>query len=203
MPKILSQSGISLADMYDVEGSIAGVEQLDQEDVKVVHDLGDTIFSERLSGGMNNTLVSGAIAQDTNFDAVLDLGAVSVVRILNAIVLADAARIENAMLAVRDAETGEECPFWHFDTNGSVDTVLDIRIDEGAGAGNAFILRPGATSFPSMLLGNSQAQPITSIAFRGRSTGFGAGTVAATATVNILFAQVGGLSSFGVPVPSW
>ena len=45
MVKILSQAGISLADLYNVEGSIAGIEQLDTRELPIVHEMSGTIFS--------------------------------------------------------------------------------------------------------------------------------------------------------------
>ena len=68
MPKILAQAGISLADVYDVEGSIAGTDELLSEDVSLVHEMGGHMMSERCRSFVV-TLATGDQIQNANFAA--------------------------------------------------------------------------------------------------------------------------------------
>jgi len=202
MPKVLGQAGISIADTYDVEGSIAGVEELDSHSVKTVHEMGSTIFSERLSGGFSR-MGSGDILQSTSWDLTFDLSAIPIVRVMNVIVISDnAGRIAHCNVSVRDDPDGREVPIWIWDAGP--DIVTSIRTeDSGVGVADQFTLRPGITQLPSMLLGTDQSQPVNLLTFRGVTTAFGAGTVNPRAIIHTMFATVGGISSFGVPIPSW
>ena len=205
MPKILSRSGVSLADMYDVVGSIAGVEELDTQEVRVFHEMGGTLFSERLSGGVRFES-PGALAQSTNWDVVMDLEFVSILRILGMqVFVSTLARTDFATVSVRDNEEGMEMPIWAWDS--AVDQEIQARFEVNAATvGNKFLLRPNnpsAQMLPSFLLGNSQRQTIGQLVFRGRTTAFGAGTVTPQFVGFFIFAQLLGLSSFGVPIPSW
>jgi len=67
MPKVLGQVGVSLADAYDIEGSIAGVDELVTRDVSLTHDMAATIFSERVSTAIRRS-ATAALAQNTLFD---------------------------------------------------------------------------------------------------------------------------------------
>jgi len=200
--KILGKGGDSLADMYDVAGSIAGVEELDSESVKVVHEMGATIFSERLSGTIRR-ISTGDINQSTVFDLTLTDLPGTPNRILGVQVIADVSgRASNAMVAVRDPVAGREFPVWVWDVTD--DLEQDIRIvDNGAAVADMELLVPRSLQTPSFLIGNNQPQGVPDIAFRGQSGAFGAGTVEIIALIYITFSQVGGLSSRGLPVPSW
>jgi len=76
MAKVLSKSGDSLADVYDVEGSIAGIERLQSEEVHLTHDMGQTLFSERLASRMLE-LSSGVLSQSTVFNVNFSIGITS------------------------------------------------------------------------------------------------------------------------------
>ena len=80
MPKILSQAGDSLADSYDVAGSIAGVDDLITQDVQLLHEMGGTIFSERLTSQVL-TIASGSIAQNSEYTGQFEDAADSPTRI--------------------------------------------------------------------------------------------------------------------------
>ena len=202
MVKVLGQAGTSLADVYDVEGSIAGVDQLLSEDVNTVHEMGDTIASERFSGAIRR-LQSGAINQSTSFGVSLTDLPAGVWRILNIAVLGNqTARTANLSVLMADTN-GREIPLFVWDVAQDIESV--VRIDEnGAGATNLryFIGNPGLLG-PTMGVGTGQPQRVDEIAFRGTSSAFGAGTVTYTLLIYIALMQVGGLSSIGLPVPSW
>lgn len=204
MPKVLGQAGTSLADVYDVEGSIAGVETLESGDVQLRHEMGATIFSERLVGEVQR-FTTGAIAQNINFDVVQQVGGIAVARITQVAVIVDADRIDFCSIAIRDDDNGREVPLWVWDT--AIDGVSDIRIQEnGQTVGNVLALRQidqASVNAACLQLGLAQPRRLGHVAFRGRTTGFGAGTVTATGIVTVYSAESQGLSSHGLPVPSW
>jgi len=206
--KILSKSGESLADVYDVEGSVAGLERLESEDVHVVHEMGGAIFSER-AGARVIQLQSGAIAQNIQFNVNLTLG-LNAVRILHYAMIADVtARTQALILSLSDVVGGvisTDCPFfaWVNGTAGDLDkpirwmqngVVLNVRY---------FDTNSNLRAMPTMAMGEQQAPNVVNqLTLRGQTSGFGAGTVSYTAVVLIAFAEVGGLSSKGLPIPSW
>jgi len=208
VPKILGKVGVSLADQYDVEGSEAGVERLDSDDAKVVHDLTQTIFSERMVGRILQ-IVTPATAQNTNFNVTIGPADVSptiprgISRILGCFLFSDVnGAIDDAQISLRDSNTDLDMPIFVFDEG--LDKAFLVRIDSGLDTvftyRPAVILPSGAKSF---LIGAGQGAGPNSMALRGSTSGFGAGNVVITARIYIAFAEIQGLSSYGVCVPSW
>jgi len=199
MPKILSQTGISLSDTYDVEGSIVGVEQLIAEDVSLVHEMGSTIFSERYSGSIRKA-VTGDISQSAAMIATV-AGLASNTRVLGIAVISDTvARTAHANVAVGSVTTLRELPIWVWDgTNEDTVRFFDVTL------GNKTMLRPlpAFSLLPNMLQGTAQPEAITNIVLHGAATAFGAGTVELTLLVHVGFSEIGGISSKGLPLPSW
>lgn len=174
-----------------------------QEEVQVVHEMGATIFSERLAADIRQ-LTSGDIGQNVGFDVTLATDLTTPARILGITVTFDtAARLDRAQISLQ--QNGIDFPIWAW--NVSVDEVIVIRMDlTGAGVGTEQLcrpLRPLAGNVPSMLFGSLQIQPMPDLIFRGLAAGFGAGTVRATADILTCHATRGGVSSFGLPIPSW
>jgi len=200
--KILSQAGISLADQYDIEGSVAGVEELDSESVKTVHEMGATIFSERL-GGLLRRSTTGAIAQNITFGDVLNLPNISTRIYGIQVITDDPTRLSRVVVHARDQQaTVQEHPIWVWDTVTSVSVPI---VDAGVLATHfmlSSLINIGVTS-PIMLFGTTSDSPISQLAFRGLTAGFGAGTVTVTALIYHGFSQLGGISSYGVALPSW
>jgi len=201
MPKVLAQAGTSLADVYDVEGSVAGVEQLLSRDVQLLHEMGQTIFSERISAAIRRT-TTGAIAASAAWNNLLTDLPAGVTRILGVQVICDADRIDFCSVSISDG-VQREIPIWIWDTTTSV--VENVRITDDAAVANRLIMLPTRMGVftPSLLVGEGQPQRISAISFRGVATAFGAGTVTATALIHIAFSEVGGVSSKGLPVPGW
>ena len=206
MARILSQSGVSLADIYDVDGSIAGINTLETDNLPIVHEMGATIFSERVSGAIRR-ISTGDLAQNTTWDLQLTNTPTTPTRILGVVAFSDnAARIQNAQLSVGSG--GREMPLWFWDVN---EQNIEMRIqDDGAAVAVVFALcsdrNMGSGVVPSMLIGAEQPQEIDDLIFRGDTAGFGAGTAFVTALIYLAFSQVGdplGVSSKGLPVPSW
>lgn len=205
MVKILSQSGISLADTYEVQGSEAGVEELLSKDVQLVHEMGGTIFAERMGAQVRRS-TSGAIAQSTTFDVVTTNFTRTMTRILGVACLSDnPGRVQNAMVAIRDgtAAAEREIPIFAWDAN---EASLDIRVQENGAAVTSLSFLQNAldiATLPSLMMGTDQRNFVDQIAFRGQTTAFGAGTVTITMLLYIAFTHLGGISSFGLPVPGW
>lgn len=203
MVKIQGQSGSSLADTYDVAGSVAEIEELVSEQVIVVHEMGATIFAERLRSEIRD-LTSGAVAQNLGIDVIFaDLPAVPW-RILGVVVFVTADRVDHCSLNFRDPVAGREIPFWYWDS--AVDRVDDVRFSEPAGGtADQLVLTPTNRpwSLPTFNTGDTPTQAVSQISLRGQTDGFGAGTVTTRALIYLAFPRAGGLSSRGLPVPSW
>lgn len=204
MPKILSQSGISLSDVYDVEGSIAGIDELVSKDVSLIHEMGAAIHSERLVAQIHR-VTTGALAQNATWDLVTATFQPVPARIVGCIAICNSpARIDHCTISVRDPNSERDIPIFAFDDQAAVDAVK-IRVQENTGAviaTNALI--PSLLTIPSMIFGRPKTTgAVNEIAFRGLTTAFGAGTVA---TIMLLFfanAEQQGVSSHGLPLPSW
>ena len=205
MVKILAQAGNSLADVYDVRGSVAGIEQLETKELPIVHEMGATVFSERVAGAISRAN-TGDIGQTQDFGAVALSGfAPNMTRITGLIVFVDAAaRMDFIQVSARSSSDGREVPLWAWDS--AADQEVNLRIvDNGAAAANVTLLRTFApnANIPTTLYGSEQRRSIDEIAMRGRTLTFGAGTVEATVLILTAFASLAGVSSRGLPMPSW
>jgi len=201
--KILAQAGTTLADVYDIEGSIVGVDQLEAREVQTVHEMGGTIFSERLSTAiLRNT--STAVLQSVAWDVIDTPNIDSFFRILQVTVLTNGiARLANCNVSIRDAGNGREVPLWAWDSN-IADPGIDIRIDENGGGPTAGLtLLNGINFLPALQTSANQPQSVGVLTFRGLSNAFGAGTVESFALVTLAFADSRAISSRGLPLPSW
>lgn len=205
MVKILSQSGTSLADLYDVEGSIAGIEQLDTRELPIVHEMGATLFAERFNTTIRRGETAG-ILQNANFDIeITDLPS-AVFRIFGvSVFINNTARVLFASVSVRAPNTLSEFPIWVWDQ--AVDIEVRARLAAGGAVSTRLLLRPVQLleALPQMMAGEESpnATPVRDIVLRGTTAGFGAGTVVITVLVHIGFSQLSGLSSHGLPIPSW
>lgn len=201
---VQSQAGVSLSDVYDIKGGQAPIERLITTEVPVVHEMGGTIQSERFSATVRRR-TTGALAQNISWDEVIDDLPAGVSRILGVTVLISIASRSNLIsVNVRDVEGQREVPIFVWDM--TTDASKDIRIqDDGAAVGNIRIAIPNE-AYPrdlSMLVGSDQPQSTQAIAFRGLTSGFGAGTVEHILLIHLAFAAIGGISSQGLPIPSW
>jgi len=201
--KILADAGKSLADIYNVVGSIAGIEHLETHTLPIVHEMGGTVFSERFSTLLIRS-PGAAIAQNLGFNFILDSLPPFPFRIYGVQVFIDVtARMLIASVAVQNPINEREMPIWHWDSATDIETRIAYD-DDGAGPSTHIFLQPAANSFiPHMMAGTGQPQETPNLAFRGVSAGFGAGTVQAVLLLHIGFSEVKGLSSYGLPIPSW
>lgn len=208
--KILGRSGESLADSYDVEGSIVKYGELDTETVQAVHEIGAVQFSERLVGMIIEG--SSTVSASGNFQASLGgaIANVPMVRIIALQVLVDTAgRIAHAAVNLRGdirpaaggPSVAQSIPVWVFDGTNT-DTVRCMSDDTLADQNS---LRPlsNYTQLPTALIGPTQQIAVDRVHCNGSASAFGAGTVTVTVRAYILFSESQGLSSRGVPIPSW
>ena len=203
MTKILSKSGDSLADVYDVEGSIAGIDELNSKEVVLVHEMGATVFSERVGGQVFRS-TAGVLLQNVAWDVLITTLQPNVTRILGVVVIVDTPdRIDRCTVSIRDPVLGQEIPIFMFD-DGLVPISTDIRIEDGGGgASGSAALNSMFPPMPSMAFGANQPIKVPDIAFRGTTTAFGAGNVTPTLLIYLVHSELGGVSSRGLPLPSW
>ncbi len=202
MVKILSRSGASLADIYDVEGSIAGIDQLNSRELNIFHEMGGTVMSERLGGQILRT-TTGALPQTVPWDLAITGISPTIVRVLGAMVFTDdVSRLNHVTLSLHSVEDDRDIPIWIWDANE--ESVSGRLADGGAAATVTFLASPLNTQgFPSMMFGADQSRDIEEIAFRGTPSTFGAGTVEVTALIYIALARNTSISSYGLPIPGW
>jgi len=207
--KILSQAGVSLADIYDVEGSVVGLEDLDVSEIKGVHSLGPTIFSERLTSHLV-LVTSTAINQSTAFNIAMANVTDAPNRLLGISVMADVgARVDFCSVAIGDQQSFRETPIWVWDSNDDIVKRFSW-VEDGVGpttVDNLEVL--GLTHLPQLLTRTGLDRGMPRLMFRGFSTAFGAGTVEVQCIYTFCRANVSGTpapgepSSHGLPVPSW
>ena len=203
MAKILSQAGNSLADVYDVEGSIAGIEQLETADLGLIHEMGATVFSERFTTVIRR-IPSGNVTQNQNIGVTVSDLPTTPTRILGcAIITDDASRLSRASLSVREPlPQAQEFPVWVWD--GTNNLAIRLADDGGAADFELLVGQDSASMLPSFGGGNGQPGMLaTELRLVARTTGFGAGTVFVTGLVYTAQTDVGGISSRGLPIPSW
>lgn len=208
MPKILSQSGVSLADTYRIEGSVAGVENLESRDVSLFDEMGGRVFSERAQSFII-TLSSTAILQSVSFD--INAGSLpdSPNRILGIQVIADTiGRTNLCQVSVAGAASDPgEFPLFVWDTADDVESNIRYSL-AGAAAGSDGYLVPSNVFTPFLMTRMGAEAEMGSLQMRGQSSAFGAGTVTIRAFVMLCRANPGNPtpgtpSSHGLPIPSW
>jgi len=207
MVKILSQAGDSLADIYDAKGSIAGIEDLTTRDLGIIHEMGATVFAERFTLRIGR--MTGSFLQTTGFDLSVTGLPAAPTRILGVSVTTDvAARLTHCNVAVHSVSAGveREVPIWTWDLADDIESPIRT-ITEGTLANRVVLRSRTATpNIPSMIQSIDELDEtpaVKDIFFRGLTETFGAGTVNPEALVLIAFAQIGGVSSRGLPIPSW
>lgn len=205
MTKVLSRSGDSLADVYDVEGSVAGIEQLETHELPIVHEMGATILSERFTTRVFR-IPTGDILQDIEFAIELTTLPETPARLLGVQVIIDTtARISRCAVLLTDPTVGQDFPLWVMETAAAAETV--IMEDATVSAVQRILIpQPSITLASPTFVGGRQQQDnmVSSVTFAGLSTGFGAGTVSLVALLYLAFPRRDiNISSRGLPIPSW
>lgn len=203
-PKVLSQAGISLADIYDIQGSIAGVDQLLATDVALFHEMGATIFSERLIGEINRQ-ETGDILQNATWNLTVLVPPAGIYRVLAVQVLADAAaKVSIAQVSLRSLGTTREIPIFVWDQANDISSGIRIVDDGAATATMQALIQTSPVAMPNLGVGRGQAASVgDQIVFRGLMLGFGGGTAEAVALVYLASSRTTAISSIGVPIPAW
>jgi len=202
--KILGQDGTSLADLYDVEGSIAGIEELDSRDVKTVHEMGSTILSERI-GATITEIGTGALAQTVAWNINFSLGE-AFHRILGIqVVTTPVDRILTSQVSITTPPQGgsDDIPVWYWDS--AVNGMISIRLMQNAGVSTLQLLQPSMVPLlPNLSVGNEKG-PLGAftMSWRGITSTFGAGTATSTLIVYHIGARASNISDRGLPLPSW
>jgi len=200
--KILSQGGRSLADMYDVVGSSAGIESLEAAEVTLVHEMGAVLFSERFNTTVRRFEQTGIAASATVGLGLSNMPA-GITRIIGLQVFSDdASRLSNIVVSMHDAASLQETPFWVWSGNSRVGRIVD---DGSVGNFDFLLPDPGATFIPTFTGGEGTQGPTmqSRLVLRGTATAFGAGTVDVFVAVVLAFQFAATVSSFGARVPSW
>jgi hypothetical protein len=206
-PRIQSRSGTSLADIYDVVGSIFGIEELEARELGVFHELGGTVFSERFSC-VQRVISALAVPQSTAISVVLTDLPREPTRLMGVTVVTgagDGAKLDRCNVNVRDPLSGVESVVWTVD--GSTVQAVDIDLGVGVAARDMLVGVPSQNFSPTFIGGIDQPHPnqASSVALRGLTNAFGAGTIGVFAILYLAFALPAGsgISSYGLPLPSW
>ncbi len=209
MSKILSQAGSSLADTWQVEGSVAGVENLESKDVSLFEEMGGRVHSERIQSFFIE-LDSGAVAQSTAFNITAGGIPDSINRVLGIWGIAtNSARVDNWTLyqAAQDAAGQGEIPMYHWDN--ADDSTGGIRWSDHGNAAASFVLLKSLSIWgPSLLTRTGVENDLPDLILRGITSAFGAGTVQLRVLVHLCRPDPGNPapgqpSSHGLPIPSW
>ena len=203
MVKILSQGGRSLADMYQAEGSIAGIDNLETRDLPIVHEMGATLFSERFRSTARQVR-SGNLAQSTNIELEINNMPAAITRLVGIAVITDmVGRVSFVQVSLFDPITDQDFPIWAWDSTGIARTIR-LRDNGATAVVNTLTAEPGNIFLPCFTGGEDQgALPQHQIRVRGATTAFGAGTVFVNVHLEVAFTFTGGVSAFGARVPSW
>jgi len=205
--KILSQAGTSLADVYDIEGSVVGLEELDVSDIKGVHDLGPQIHSERLQSFIVEAS-SGSLAQTITWGITTGGIPDSINRLLAVTVIANnAARVDHCSVAIQEQSNSREIPIWVWDTNDDDEQQVEWSID-GAASSTKFHLRSLGQQPLELLTRLGTTLEMPQLIFRGVTATFGAGNVTVRALYHLARPNSGNppageASSHGLPIPGW
>lgn len=208
MSFIQSRIGASLASLYDVRGSIAGLEILRQEEVSVVHDMALTASSERMSAAIRRAEI-GETAQSINFALVMsdfptDPWMLHGLQVVTVDAEADFTRIGVNMRRTAPNGDFQEMPIWNWDETNSSSAIL---VDDDNAAAQFVLFHPveGTKVLPLLMLGTDQPQTVQDLIIRGDTAAFGAGTVTLVVLARLSLFDPGGLnrSAHGLPVPSW
>ena len=202
MVKILSKSGDSLADIYDVEGSIAGIEQLETRDLPIMHEMGATVFSERFNTRIFR-IASAARAQNVAFTVEIATLPETPCRLLGVQCIADdVTELTRFAVTARDPTLQQDIPVWAWDGSNSV----PIRLTDLTLEADFDLLTPAlGFNVPTFMGGREQQGPmVSSVTITGLTAGFGAGTTRASALLLMAFPLRDiNISSKGLPIPSW
>ena len=202
--KVLGEAGKSIPDVYDVDGSVVDIDRIDGREIKLVHEMGATILSERLAGE-HFRIGSGPHLQNVDFEAIIATPPGSISRIVALQVLCTVAqqgRTARVAVVLQDGTSGRETPVWIWET-GQAETEVEWS-DSGQAVATFSAFQPTSHIYvPSMLIGVGHAQQVQNIILRGTTGAFGAGNITYFLMAYLLFPTPTAVNSFGLPIPSW
>jgi len=193
-------AGKSLASQYDVKGSSIGVAELrDQDGVSLIHDMAAVISAERGTSGIRRILLNQG-QSTTGLATITDL-ALNMSFLRNLFLGADVSTDWSRVTILAADEGGREIPIFNWSTGEP--TTTGRIVDPTLGTAPEFFINQLPFN-PLLLCGTSQ--PVNgifrTINLRGQTTAFGAGTVDLVALLQIEGTAIGGISSYGVPLPA-
>ncbi|MEE8551606.1 MAG: hypothetical protein V3T08_10175 [Gemmatimonadota bacterium] len=206
MGKILSQSGVSLADTYDIEGSIAGVENLESSDVHLFDEMGGRVFSERLRSF--NVQIEVSPLQSADFSVAAGGIPDSPNRVLTVCVMAEnAGAVLNVQISMRNLDTSNEIPIFVWDSVVDTERVIEWTDSGGATAPLIYLVN-AAPAIPELMTRYGDAGAMGDFIMRGTTTAFGAGNEDIRGLIHLVRANRGAPtpgepSSHGLPLPGW
>jgi len=206
VPRILSKAGESLADVYDVEGSVIQVADLVTGELPIVHDMASTVMSERMHM-TQLTATSGAVPQSANFGAQIANWVDVPTRIMSIAVIGDtASRLSHITITQRD-DGGAEHPLLVWDSAQDVERICRIDL-LGVGVSNNIIYAPSIPVSQVLMVRDGETSQMGTFIMNGTTTAFGAGSLEVLMCVLVArptrdTPAAGDAKSWGLPLPSW
>jgi len=203
MPKILTRAGESLADQYDLQGSNVSINELVAGDVSLVHDMGEVLLSERMEIQFLQ-ISADAVGENTTFGVTHAAVPDTPTRLLQISMIANqSARISRSALYLQDQNTEKEIPLFTWDSGSDSQTSV-MWSDDGGAVATAWMLRATTLMPQQLLMRTGVLHGMPAIIMRGRTSGFGAGTVTLRCLM-IVARPSGGPdgATVGLPIPSW
>lgn len=208
MAIIQGRSGDSLAGIYDVVGGSFDVGRLAETEVQLVHEMGETIASERLRTDLRIVEALG-VAQSTNFNVAIDDLPRGPFRLQSGVVFIDVGgRVSGVCLSMELGDGSRSIPLYSWSSATGVEVPQQFTIG-GALVARSLLL-PLYNAFPVLGLGTFQGTPVQQnriLRLAGATAAFGAGTVDIRAMVISTHMDIPGGQqqpiSWGLPVPSW
>lgn len=203
--KIQGRAGHSMAACYDLRGSIAGLEEMDLATTVPVLEIDGRVFAERLQGAIRRLEIADIVASEV-FNAEISNFPEGHWKLHGIQVITGsgeaASNINNLTVNLVSNDGLNEIPIWVWDDGKAQINRISIA---GAAAGNADFLDPHlGYTLPPIIISNAPARgAMDSIFVRGIAQAFGAGEFDINVFFYLSHVHVTGISSFGLPVPSW
>jgi len=208
---ILGRPGFSLADVYEIEGSSVGVDDLQTKEVHLVHELGGQIVGERLRTFLHH-FESADNLQSVAFD-VAD-GQLNDVpcRILGLCVTTDTiARLTGVQVSLESADNAfGEFPLFVWSTGNDTETAFRYSQPGASPSTEGYLSVTDANQMQAhpTLAARGEDDLMGNLVMRGDTAAFGAGTVkihvmALIARCERIPSAPGDPKNFGLPFPSW
>jgi len=112
-------------------------------------------------------------------------------------------RVLRAALFIQDPALGREIPIFAYDATEDVETPIQWS-DNGAALNTAILLQGSNPMLQQLLIRIGQLHTMPSLILRGRTEGFGSGTVNLRCLMLVARPSGGPAgATVGLPIPSW